>query len=108
MGCNVDTVKNINNILLHCSHYSDIRESYLPQLFTQKKGISEILDNEDELILSILDPLLSKLPEEFIQNWYSANRLTNYQESSAMVYTGRRYQDRKFKEYSKIVKTCVL
>ena len=99
LGCNVDTVENLSHILLHCSHYKEIRESYLPQLFTQNKGISDILDDEDKLILSILDPLSSKLPEEVIQKWDSAN--TAYKLSREFCYNVHMKREKIYRDIEK-------
>ena len=73
LACNEDKLENLNHILLYCSYYSEIRENYLPQFITRNKKLSEILDSEDMLILSVLDPLSSKLPESVTKNWDSAN-----------------------------------
>ena len=74
-GCKDDIVENLNHLLLHCSFYRIIRETYLPKHFSQNNHISEILENEDKVILSILDPLSSKLPEVVTKNWNSAKHV---------------------------------
>ena len=64
-----------SHILLHWGHYNSIREAYLPQYLAQNKFISEILDVEDKILLSILDPLSSKLPDSVTKSWLSPNQV---------------------------------
>ena len=77
MGCANGTIEsgqieNLSHFLLHCPYYDQIREEYLPKLMMLNKQTSGIINNEYLMILSILDPLSSNLPEEFVQNWSSA------------------------------------
>jgi hypothetical protein len=47
----------------------------VPQYLAQNKFISEILDIEDKILLSILDPLSSKLPDSVTKNWWSPHKV---------------------------------
>ena len=73
-GCIDGEVENLEHLILHCSFYSDIREKYLPQLVLENSHIGALLNNEDMMILSILDPLSSKLPEVVTKNLTSPNK----------------------------------
>ena len=75
LGCDHGVVETLNHIILHCGHYNSIREAYLPQYLEQNKFISEILDVEDKILLSILDPLSSKLPDSVTKSWLSPNHV---------------------------------
>ena len=72
LGCSENVSETLSHIILHCSQYKDIREAYLPQHMGQNINMSEILDNQDQIMLSILDPLSSKLPDKVTKNWLSA------------------------------------
>ena len=82
LGCG--EIESLNQILLHCTHYKEIREAFIPQHLNQNKFLSEIFYNEDQLVLSILDPLSSLLPDSVTNNWmspklaYSMSRLFCY------------------------------
>ena len=88
LGCEGGEIENLNHIILHCGHYQTIREAYLPEHFAQNKCISEVLDVEENIILSILDPLSSKLPDTVVRNCL-LTRSTNYPENSATTSTER-------------------
>ena len=53
----VDSASICPQVVTNLAWYQAIREAYLRQHFAQNKYISEILDVEDETLLSILDPL---------------------------------------------------
>ena len=63
--------EDLNHLLLHCSYCSQIREKYLPQYILQNSRISEILNDEELIIQTILDPVSSNLPEIVRNNWVS-------------------------------------
>ena len=70
LGCNKQN-EDLNHLLLHCSYFDQIRQKYLPQYIAQNSKISEILNNEELIIQTILDPVSSKLPEIVRKNWVS-------------------------------------
>ena len=51
--------------------YKNIREQYLPKYIQQNNNILSICDNERLLLISILDPLSSKLPDNITTKWSS-------------------------------------
>ena len=71
LGCGNGTNESLSHFLIHCPYYDQIREDYLPKIILLNNNISEIVNNEFHLILSILDPASSKLPEKFVHNWSS-------------------------------------
>ena len=73
VGCGNVISETLTHFLIHCTHYDQIREIFLPKLILLNTQVGEILNNENNLILSIIDPLSSKLPETFVKNWTSPN-----------------------------------
>ena len=71
LGCGNIESESLTHILLHCTNYKEIREAFIPQYLNENNFLSDIFDNEDQLILSILDPLSSKLPDIVTTNWES-------------------------------------
>ena len=57
-GCETNTTENLGHFLIHCPFYQNIREKYLPKFLLL-------------VILSILDPLSSKLPDAVKKGWSS-------------------------------------
>ena len=72
LGCGGYMKETLIHFLLHCKFYDQIRETFLPKLVLLNSKVGELMDNENYLVLSILDPLSSKLPEKFTQSWSSA------------------------------------
>ena len=100
LGCEGGVIENLNHIILHCVHYQNIRESYLPQYMAQNRYISEILDEEDTILLSILDPLSSKLPDTVIKNWVSAKQ--TYKLSREFCYNIHRKRTKLYNDAEKL------
>ena len=74
LACEENTPENLGHFLLQCSHFDSIRQEYLPQLFLSNTHLSSILDKQEQVILSILDPVSSKLPENVRKGWTSVNQ----------------------------------
>ena len=100
LGCGDNESESLNHFLLHCSYYQNIRQTYLPQYILQNKSISEIFQNEDQMILSILDPLSSKLPGNVTKNWLSPN--SAYKLSRQFCYNMHRKRDKLYQEEDKL------
>ena len=75
LGCSNQTNETLKHILLHCEHYKNIQEEYLPKYILNNKHISETLSDEDLVIQFILDPLSSNLHETV--RTISTSRSTN-------------------------------
>ena len=71
LACSNETNETLNHLLLHCTHYNKVRKKYIPKYIQQNSQLSEILDNEEMSIQSILDPLSSNLPECVRMGWVS-------------------------------------
>ena len=63
--------ETIPHILLHCQLYDSIRQECIPRFIQMNDQIMNISDNETLLVISILDPLSSKLPDSITANWSS-------------------------------------
>ena len=95
-ACGTGTTENLPHFLFHCVLYSSIREQYLPEYFTMNKNIVSICDDEHLLIISILDPLSSKLPEIVTTNWNSVREV--YQLSRKFIYRMHLKREKIYKE----------
>ena len=73
LGCEKNTSESLDHFLLECSQFDNIRQEYLPQFLLSNTQIVTILDNQEQTILSILDPVSSKLPENVRKGWTSVN-----------------------------------
>ena len=100
LGCGNGTIKNLSHFLLHCQYYDEIREEYLPKLILLNKQTSEIINSEHLMILSIIDPLSSKLPEAFVKNWSSAK--SAYELSRRFCFNMHEKREKLAKEYEKV------
>ena len=72
-ACNQAVNENLNHFILHCKLYDSIRQQFLPKFLLSNTKISEIMNSENNLIISMLDPLSSKLPKELTDNWSSVS-----------------------------------
>ena len=70
-ACNPTTIENLPHILLYCELYDSIRQESIPKFLEMNKKLPEITENENLLIISILDPLSSKLPPSVSSGWSS-------------------------------------
>ena len=61
-ACNPEIIENVSHILLQCPLYNSIREENIPKFIQMNNKLPEIFDEENLLVISILDPLSSKLP----------------------------------------------
>ena len=94
LGCEEGVIENLNHII------QNIREVYLPQYMAQNRHISEILDVEDTILLSILDPFSSKLPDTVTKNWVSAKQA--YKLSRAFCYNIHRKRTKLYNDAEKL------
>ena len=70
-ACNPAISENIPHVLLYCELYDSIRQECIPKFIGMNNQILQISDDEKLLVISILDPLSSKLPETITSNWTS-------------------------------------
>ena len=98
LGCGEGKIENLEHLLIQCSFYSNVRETYLPKFILQNKHISELFSDTDMTILSILDPLSSKLPEVVTKNWQSPNEV--YRISRQFCYNLHQKRDKLYRDIS--------
>jgi hypothetical protein len=98
LGCN-EKSEDLVHFILHCGYFSMIREKYLPQYITQNGKLSEILNNQELIMLTILDPLSSKLPETVTKNWLSVK--TAYSISREFCYNMHKKRDKLYQDLDK-------
>ena len=94
-GCNTQN-EDLNHLILHCPYFSAVREKYLPQYLLQNNYLCDILDKEDEIIQTILDPLSSNLSDNIRNNWNSAK--TVYGISRQFCYDLHRKREKLYSE----------
>ena len=75
LACDENTTENLSHLILYCQFYQIIREEYLPKLVTSNKSIGVILNNEDNMVISILDPISSNLPQPVRRGWDSVKKV---------------------------------
>ena len=95
-ACPTNSIGSLEHYLLYCQFTSDIRENFLPKFILSNSKISSLLNNEVALIISILDPESSLLPEDIRLNWESSSKI--YAISRDYVYNVHR----KFEKHYEI------
>ena len=70
-ACEMNVVENLPHFLLECKLYQSVREQYLPTYLMMNRNVTSICDSEKQIIICILDPLSSKLPDLVTSNWNS-------------------------------------
>ena len=83
-ACTKETSETLEHFILHCELYNSIREQYVPKYVNLNKHVISVCDDEQMLILSILDPLSSKLPDIVTSNWTSVKEV--YTLSRKFIY----------------------
>ena len=92
----------IEHFILECFYYQDIRENFLPKFVDINPHVGDVLGKEKLIMMMILDPLNSKLPEELTKNWLSVKEAYNL--SRSFIYNMHRkrekFYDSKDKKHS--------
>ena len=83
-ACEMNVVENLPHFLLECKLYQSVREQYLPTYLMMNRNVTSICDSEKQIIICILDPLSSKLPDLVTSNWNSVRDV--YQLSRKFTY----------------------
>ena len=91
-ACPLDAVGSLDYYLLYCEFVRNIRERFLLQFILRNTRISRLLGNEVALMISILDPESSLLPEDVRYNWDSSLKI--YSLSCDNVYNVHRKFDK--------------
>ena len=87
LACEINTSESLGHFLLECSQFDNIRQEYLLQFLLSNAQIVTILYNQEQAILSILDPVSSKLPENVQKAGLQLIQHLNYQENSVQPCT---------------------
>ena len=97
-ACPMNSVGSLEHYLLYCEFVKDIREQFLPQFILSNARITSLLGNEVSLMISILDPESSLLPEDIRYNWDSSAKI--YSLSRDYVYNVHRKFDKFYQKTS--------
>ena len=95
-ACTKDTSETLAHFILHCELYNSIREHYVPKYVKINKHVISVCDDEQKLILSILDPLSSKLPDIVTSNWTSVKEV--YTLSRKFIYRMHLKREKIYKD----------
>jgi hypothetical protein len=95
-ACTKDTSETLAHFILHCELYNSIREHYVPKYVKINKHVISVCDDEQKLILSILDPLSSKLPDIVTSNWTSVKEV--YSLSRKFIYRMHLKREKIYKD----------
>ena len=96
----MNAVGSLEHYLLYCEFVKDIREQFLPQFILSNARITSLLGNEVSLMISILDPESSLLPEDIRYNWDSSAKI--YSLSRDYVYNVQRKFEKLYKKQAEI------
>ena len=89
----MNSIGSLEHYLLYCQFTSDIWENFLPTFILSNSKLTSLLNNEVAVMISILDPESSLLPDEITLNWESSSKI--YALSRDYVYN----LHRKFEKY---------
>ena len=71
----MNAIGSLSHYLLYCPFTAEIREKYVPQFVLANPKVASLANNETALLISILDPESSLLPEEIRYNWESSKKI---------------------------------
>ena len=74
-ACSMNAVGSLSHYLLYCPLTEKIREKYVPQFVLANPKVASLANNETALLISILDPESSLLPEDIRHNWESSTKV---------------------------------
>ena len=63
-----DSIGTLSHYLLYCPYTEEIRQKYVPKCIVANPKVARLAGNEAALVISILDPESSLLPEEIRYN----------------------------------------
>ena len=71
-ACHLNAVGSLEHYLLYCPFVEEIRQKFVPKLFLSNPKVSSLLQNEAALMVTILDPESTVLPDDIRCNWDSS------------------------------------
>ena len=95
-ACSMNAIGSLSHYLLYCPLTAEIREKYVPQFVLANPKVASLANNETALLISILDPESSLLPEEIRHNWESSKKI--YALSRDYVYNVHRKFDKFYQK----------
>jgi hypothetical protein len=95
-ACDSEIPENLPHFILHCKLYDSIRQQYIPQYVKLNTNVLSICDNQHLVLVSILDPLSSKLPDNITKNWSSVSAV--YELSRTFIYRMHLKREKIYKE----------
>ena len=96
LGCGETQKEDLKHILLQCVYYHAIREDFIPKFMLMNKSSSDIMNDDHLIILSILDPISSKLPKSYVKSWSSVT--TAYAVSRQFCWNMHKRRDKLMSE----------
>ena len=99
-ACDPTISEDLPHFILHCTLYDSIREQYIPQYIALNRNVLSICDNQLLVVVSILDPLSSKLPEVITKNWSSVSSV--FELSRKFIYRMHLKREKIYKELDDI------
>jgi hypothetical protein len=95
-ACDSEISENLPHFILHCNLYDSIRQQYIPQYVKLNTNVLSICDDQHLVLISILDPLSSKLPDHITKNWSSVSAV--YELSRKFIYRMHLKREKIYKE----------
>ena len=83
-ACPMNAVGSLSHYLLYCPFTEQIRQKYVPKFILANPKVASLANDETALLISILDPESSLLPDDVRHNWESTK--TIYALSRDYVY----------------------
>ena len=97
-ACSLNAEGSLSHYLLYCPFTEEIRQKYVPQFVLANPRVVSLANNEAALLISILDPESSLLPEEIRYNWESSKEI--YALSRDYVYNVHKKFDKFYEKKS--------
>jgi hypothetical protein len=97
-ACPINAIGSLSHYLLYCQFTEEIRQKFVPQFILSNPKIASLANNENALIVSILDPESSLLPDEIRYNWESSIKI--YSLSRDYVYNIHRKYEKFYEKTS--------
>ena len=98
-ACDNETSENLSHFILHCQLYETIRNQYIPKYVEMNRNIMQLIDDEKMLLISIFDPLSTKLPNTITRNWSSVTGVYNL--SRKFCYRMHKKREKVYEELDK-------
>ena len=97
-ACPSNAIGSLEHYILYCEFVKEIRDKFLPKFLLSNQKITSLLGNETALMISILDPESSLLPDDIRYNWESSKQI--YSLSRDYVYNVHRKFEKFYQKTS--------